>query len=106
MAKPSSVTSSASARRHHALVHDKGYLIATTPSGFAFYNAHGTALPNCPALRAGPGDISATHDATVTPTTIVPPNSGGRLDLNLAIWIAFANAGIIAERREREHQAA
>ena len=93
-------------KRHHALVHDKGYLIATTPSGFAFYNAHGTALPNCPALRAGPGDISATHDATVTPTTIVPPNSGGRLDLNLAIWIAFANAGIIAERREREHQAA
>lgn len=93
-------------KRHHALVHDKGYLIASAPSGFAFHTAQGTPLPNCPALRAGPGDITAAHDATITPTTIVPPSSGGHLDLNLAIWIAFANARINAERREREREAA
>jgi len=90
-------------KRHHALVHDKGYFIAATPDGFAFYDPQGTPVPACPELRAGPGPISATHDAVITPTTIIPPNSGGRLDLNLAIWIAFANARINAERREREH---
>ena len=89
-------------KRHHALAHDKGYFIATRATGFAFYDRHGTPIPNCPQLRAGPGTISATHDAVITPTTIVPPNSGGRLDLNLAIWIAFTNARIKAERRERE----
>jgi HNH endonuclease len=86
-------------KRHHALVHDKGYLIATTPAGFAFYSPRGTAIPNSPPLRAGPGDITTTHGAVITPTTIIPPNSGGRLDLNLAIWIAFSNARINAERR-------
>jgi hypothetical protein len=53
-------------------------------------------------LPAGPGDITATHDAVITPATIVPPNSGSRLDLNLAIWITFANARVKTERRERE----
>jgi hypothetical protein len=89
-------------KRHHALVHDKGYFIAATPVGFAFYDPPGTPVPACPKLRAGPGPISATHDAVITPTTIVPPNSGGHLDLNLAIWIAFTNARIKAERRERD----
>jgi len=93
-------------KRHHALVHDKGYFIATTPTGFAFHSPQGTAIPNCPALRAGPGDIGTTHGATIAPTTIVPPHSGGRLDLNLAIWIAFTNARLKAERRERERLAA
>jgi Domain of unknown function (DUF222)/HNH endonuclease len=87
-------------KRHHALVHDKGYFIVTTPAGFAFYSPRGTAIPNCPPLRAGPGDITTTHDAVITPTTIIPPNSGGHLDLNLAIWIAFSNARINAEHRE------
>ena len=59
-------------------------------------------MPACPKLRAGPGDITTTHTAVITPTTIIPPNSGGRLDLNLAIWIAFANARTKAERRARE----
>jgi len=88
-------------KRHHALVHDKGYFIVTTPRGFTFYSPQGTAIPACPPLRAGPGDITTSHDAVITPTTIIPPNSGGRLDLNLAIWIAFANARIKAERRDR-----
>ena len=89
-------------KRHHALVHDKGFFIAATPASFTFYTAQGTLIPNCPPLRAGPGDITTTHDAVITPTTIIPPNSGGRLDLNLAIWISYANARIKAERRERE----
>ena len=59
-------------------------------------------MPACPKLRAGPGDITTTHDAVITPATIIPPNSGGRLDLNLAIWISFANARVKTERRERE----
>jgi hypothetical protein len=63
-------------------------------------------MPACPKLRAGPGGISATHDAVITPATIIPPNSGGRLDLNLAIWIAFTNARIKAERRDREQATA
>jgi hypothetical protein len=89
-------------KRHHALVHDKGYFITSTPSGFAFHTSQGVLMPACPTLRAGPGNITTAHDATITPATINPPNSGGRLDLNLAIWIAFTNARIKAERRERE----
>ena len=45
-------------KRHHALVHDKGYLIASTPGGFTFYSRQGTPMPACPKLRAGPGDIT------------------------------------------------
>ena len=89
-------------KRHHALVHDKAFFIAATPTSFTFYTAQGTLIPNCPPLRASPGDITTTHDAVITPTTIIPPNSGGRLDLNLAIWVSYANARIKAERRERE----
>ena len=63
-------------------------------------------MPGCPKLRAGPGDITTTHHAVITPATIIPPHSGERLDLNLAIWIAFANARVKAERREREQASA
>jgi hypothetical protein len=93
-------------KRHHALVHDKGCFIASTPGGFAFYSPRGTPMPGCPELRAGPGGIGATHDAVITPATIIPPSSGGRLDLNLAIWITFANARVKAERGEREQASA
>lgn len=92
--------------RHHTLVHDKGFFIAGTPGGFAFYTPQGVLMPACPALRAGPGDITTTHDAVITPATIIPPNSGGRLDLNLAIWITFTNARIKAERREHQQATA
>jgi len=36
--------------------------------------------------------------AAITPTTINPPHSGERLNLSLAIWIAFANARAQADR--------
>ena len=57
-------------------------------------------MPASPALPAPAGDITATHDAHITPQTINAP--GDRLDLHLAIWAAFANARIIRERADRE----
>jgi hypothetical protein len=87
-------------KRHHHIVHDQGHAIAATPTGFAFYTKDGTAIPGCPQLPHGPGDITTTHDARITPATIISPNSGERLNLSLAIWIAFANARTQAARRE------
>jgi HNH endonuclease len=83
---------------HHRLVHEKGYIIAATATGFAFYAKDGIPVPGCPQLPRGPGDITTAHDAAITPTTINPPHSGERLNLSLAIWIAFANARAQAER--------
>jgi hypothetical protein len=86
---------------HHKLVHDRGYLIAAPPGGgFAFYRADGTPLPSSPPLPAPQGGISETHDAEITPDTIIPPWYGERLDLHHAIWACFANA-----RTEEEKQA-
>jgi hypothetical protein len=85
---------------HHKLVHDRGYTIAAPPGGgFAFYHPDGTPLPSSPPLPAPQGGISATHDANITPDTIIPPWYGERLDLNHAIWTCFANA---RTREERE----
>jgi hypothetical protein len=85
---------------HHRLVHENGYIIAATDNGFAFFTKDGTPIPGCPQLPQGPGDITTTHDAAITPTTINPPHSGERLNLSLAIWIAFANARTQAARGE------
>jgi hypothetical protein len=52
----------------------------------------GTPIPACPQLPRGSGNVTSSHDAVIRPITIVPPHSGERLDLALAIWIAFANA--------------
>jgi hypothetical protein len=80
---------------HHKVVHDRGYTIAAPPAGsgtFAFYRPDGTPLPTCPPLPEPAGSISGTHDADITPDTIIPPWYGERLDLNHAIWACFANA--------------
>jgi len=87
---------------HHKLVHDRGYLIAAPPGGgFAFYRPDGTLLPASPALPQPEGGIGDTHDADVTPDTIIPPWYGERLDLDHAIWACFANART-REERERD----
>ena len=80
--------------RHHRLVHDKNTIIATLSDGaFAFYLPNGTLIPSSPPLpRSTGGTITTCHDATITPATIIPPHSGERLDLHMAIWICFANA--------------
>lgn len=87
-------------KRHHAIVHHKNIIIATVEGGFAFHTSDGIPLLASPPLPRPAGDIGTTHNAAITPSTIIPPHSGERLDLNLAIWIAFANARINAERRE------
>jgi hypothetical protein len=89
---------------HHKVVHDRGYLIAVSPPGiFAFYRPDGTPLPSSPPLPAPQGGISETHDADITPDTIIPPWYGERLDLNHAIWACFANART-REERERDRE--
>jgi 5-methylcytosine-specific restriction endonuclease McrA len=90
-------------KRHHTLVHDTGIIIAAISSGFAFHTKDGELIPASPLLPgSSPGAITGCHDASITPATIIPPHSGERLDLELAIWASFANARIKAERRERE----
>jgi hypothetical protein len=90
-------------KRHHTLVHDKGIIIAPMAGGFAFHLADGTLIEASPPLPAStPGAITTCHDAVITPSTIIPPHSGERLNLHLAIWTCFANARIDATRRERD----
>jgi 5-methylcytosine-specific restriction endonuclease McrA len=40
------------------------------------------------------------HDTGIISTTIIPPHSGERLDLHLAIWICLNNARNQAKRRQ------
>jgi hypothetical protein len=87
-------------KRHHRLVHDTGILIAATGGGFAFYTPRGALIPASPPLPEPSGDITGCHDAAITPSTIIPPHSGERLDLHLAIWICFNNARNQANRRQ------
>jgi hypothetical protein len=78
---------------HHMLIHQRGYLIATTPEGtFTFYHPDGTLIPSSPALPDTDGSIDGCHDADITPATIIPAWYGERLDLDYAIATCFANA--------------
>jgi 5-methylcytosine-specific restriction endonuclease McrA len=80
-------------KRHHQLVHDRGYLITAAPGGgFTFTRPDGTALPASPALPDTDGTITGCHDAGITPETIVPAWYGERLDLDYAVDTCFANA--------------
>ncbi len=89
-------------RYHHQLVHDRGYRIAAPPGGgFAFSRPDGTPLPPSPALPPPDGSIGGTHDADITPDTIIPPWYGERLDLDHAVHACLANA-----RTEQDTQAA
>jgi hypothetical protein len=56
--------------------------------------------PASPPLPEVSGDITGCHHAAITPSTIIPPRSGERLDLHLAIWVCFTNARIKAKRRQ------
>jgi Domain of unknown function (DUF222)/HNH endonuclease len=92
-------------RYHHLLVHERGYLIAAQPGGgFAFYRPDGTPLPSCPPLPPPDGSIDDTHDAEITPDTIIPPWYGERLDLDHAIHACFANARTEEETRAAQDQ--
>jgi hypothetical protein len=87
-------------KHHHRLIHDTGVLIAAAGTGFAFYTPQGILIPASPPLPEPDGDITGCHDAAITPATIIPPHSGERLDLHLAIWICFTNARNQAKRQQ------
>jgi len=92
-------------KRHHTLIHDRGYLIAAGPGGtFTFYQPDGTLLPSSPPLPNPTGIIEDCHDADITPDTIIPPWYGERLNLDYAIHACFANAAYHARHRDREAQ--
>jgi hypothetical protein len=90
-------------KRHHLIVHDKGYIIT---GGGQFCTVRGTPIPHSPPLPEADGDITTSHDADIAFHTIVPPHSGERLNLHDAIWICLHNAEIRARRREQLRQAA
>jgi len=91
-------------KRHHRLVHDKNIIIATLSDGlFAFYLPNGTPIPSSPPIPTSTGGtITTCHNAAITPATIIPPRSGERLDLHMAIWICFGNAKIRAGSTPKE----
>jgi hypothetical protein len=77
---------------HHVIVHERGYLIIPEPGRFAFTRPGGSPLPASPQLPGASGDFAACHDATISSDTIIPNWNGDKLDLDHAIWVAFANA--------------
>jgi len=52
----------------------------------------GRPIPTSPPLPPTSGNITGCHDAAITSDTIIPNSNGDRLDLDHAIWVAFANA--------------
>jgi Domain of unknown function (DUF222) len=89
-------------KAHHHLVHDRHIIIATVSGDFAFYLPDGARMAGSPPLPpSNPDAVTACHGAEIGPTTIIPPHSGGRLDLNMAVWVAITNAEIRAKRREQ-----
>ncbi len=94
-------------KRHHMLIHDRGYLIAPGPGGTAtFYDPGGTPIPASPASPALPAlddrTIADCHDADITPDTIIPAWYGERLDLDYAIYTSFANADYHARHPDEQ----
>jgi hypothetical protein len=87
-------------KRHHMLIHDRGYLIANAGGTFTFYQPDGTVLPASPALPTADGTIEDCHDADITPDTIIPAWYGERFDLDYAIYTCFANADYQARHRD------
>jgi 5-methylcytosine-specific restriction endonuclease McrA len=81
---------------HHVIVHERGYVIAPAPGGFAVTGPDGTPVPASPRLPRSSGDIAGCHDADIISDTIVPSWNGDRLDLDHAIWVSFANARLAA----------
>ena len=91
-------------RYHHTLIHQHGYTVAIrAPGVFVFLRPDGKPIPDSPPLPEPNGQISATHDAEITPGTIVPYWYGERLNLHYAISVLFDNQRV---RRQRERQQA
>ncbi|MBO0803459.1 MAG: HNH endonuclease, partial [Nocardiopsaceae bacterium] len=92
-------------KRHHRLVHERGIIISTAGGALAFYAPDGTPIPASPPLPGGTTDgLKASHDASPEWHAIIPPHSGERLDLRMAIWICFHNIKAQAQRRAQERR--
>jgi len=87
-------------------VHARGFLITAADVGFAFTRPDGQPLPSAPALPGSDGDLAHCHDADITTDTIIPIGLAGKLDLDLAIWAAFANARIDTEQASEQQELA
>jgi 5-methylcytosine-specific restriction endonuclease McrA len=83
---------------HHVIIHALGYLITTSQHGtFAFARPDGQPLPANPGLPGSDEDLASCHDADITTETIIPDGLADKLDLDLAIWAAFANTRLDRE---------
>ena len=90
---------------HHKVVHDRGYTIAARPAAQTSRSTARTAPAAASPPLPAPGGIGETHDADITPDTIIPPWYGERLDLHHAIWACFANARTDEEKQADWEQA-
>jgi hypothetical protein len=94
-------------RYHHTLIHQHGYNMAVRgPGVFVFLRPDGKPIPHSPPLPQPTGDIADTHDAEITPGTIVPYWFGERLDLHYAISVLFNNQRARQEREQMQRAAA
>jgi Domain of unknown function (DUF222)/HNH endonuclease len=85
---------------HHVIIHALGYLITRTPDGtLTFTRPDGHPLPGNPGLPGSDDedDLARCHDADITTETIIPDGLADKLDLDLAIWAAFANTRLDRE---------
>jgi hypothetical protein len=89
---------------HHVIVHALGYQITPANTGFAFTRPDGRPMPNNPGLPGSDGDLAGCHPADITTETIIPAGLADKFDLELAVWAAFGNARIAAERAAEAHQ--
>jgi Domain of unknown function (DUF222) len=88
-------------RYHHALIHKHGYdIMVRGPGVFTFLRPDGRPIEDSPPLPTPEGAIADAHDAEITPTTIIPPWYGERLNLDYAISVLFNNMRVDRERRE------
>jgi 5-methylcytosine-specific restriction endonuclease McrA len=94
---------------HHVIVHALGYLITTGADGaFTFTRPDGQIMPAAPDLPGSDGDddhddLEHCHDADITADTIIPDGLADKLDLELAIWAAFANTRPDRQASQQQH---
>jgi 5-methylcytosine-specific restriction endonuclease McrA len=91
---------------HHVIVHALGYLITAADGGFAFTRPGGRHVPSAPDLPGSDGNLAGCHDADITTDTIVPIGLADKLDLDMAVWAAFANARVAAQQASEQQELA
>jgi hypothetical protein len=79
-------------KRHHTLIHAKGYIICRLgPGQYSFTDpSSGVIIALQGTLPEAGGPIAGTHDADIADDTIQQA-LGERLDLHFAVWVALQN---------------